>query len=260
MKKLQTLRNVHVIVTREEPPAGPLARAVAAYGAKVDVFPLVRHTPPVDEGPLFEAARNIRDFDGVLFTSARGVDAFTMALELVGGRYGATPVSCVGQSTADRARESGALVDRIARNTASEGLVKEFASEGSLRGRRFVYPCAEQARPVLAEGLRKLGAEVVEAPAYRTEAFGDPDALSALIRNADAILFCSPSATWKIGEIEDRAGLLANKAVGSMGPATTEALREVGIRPSFEPKDRTFEGMAEALSGYWMESGKGGQR
>lgn len=248
------LAGMTVLVTRDEEPGGPMSRSLAALGARTINLPLVRHVAPADTAPLHAAARTLFHFDWLVFTSARGVSGLMSVLPDLGMSWpGVAPkVGCVGASTAAEVERWGLVVDCLARNAGSEGLLDELRTLSIPAGARVLYPRAEDARPTLAAGLRAMGLDVTEVVAYRSETSAALAELRAALSKPSlkAVMFCSPSATHTLAGLEpdERRRLAEQFVVASMGPTTTDALRALGVVPRVEASERTFEGFARALA------------
>lgn len=248
-----------VLLTRDEDADGPLSMALRAQGANPLCLPLVRHMAVEDDSALRRAAQGA--FDWLVLTSARGVDALAGAL---GGSLAgiAAPVACVGQGTARRLEERGGRPALVPEEGTAAGLLRAFEQRGGLAGKRVLYPRADKAKPTLADGLHAMGAAVEETIAYRTVATAGAAEVMNELRSGrvDAVLFTSASAAEALGEAGD-AAVFRSVAVGAMGPTTASALRAAGIEPDFEPAERTFEGLVEALARHLaVTAGPGGQR
>ncbi|HEU4564610.1 MAG TPA: uroporphyrinogen-III synthase [Gemmatimonadaceae bacterium] len=122
-----------------------------------------------------------------------------------------------------------------------------------LRGRRVVVTRARDQAGELAARLEALGAEVVEAPAIRIEPLDQAPLRAALARLAeyDWLVVTSRNTVAMVGEalrasVRD-ARALAGVRVAAVGPATAEALRELGIVPAVVPERYVAEGVLEAL-------------
>jgi uroporphyrinogen III methyltransferase / synthase len=101
-----------------------------------------------------------------------------------------------------------------------------------------------QASP-LAARLRELGADVIEAPAIRTESLPAevPD-----LSGYDLLIASSPNGVRELfARIRD-ARSLAGLTVAAMGPGTARAFREHGIEADIVPRRSVAEGMVEALA------------
>jgi uroporphyrinogen III methyltransferase/synthase len=118
-----------------------------------------------------------------------------------------------------------------------------------LHGRTVAVTRARAQASPLAARLRALGAEVIEAPAIRTESleaelpgFDGYDLLVATSPNGVRELFARLEATGS------DARSLAGVRVAAMGPGTARAFRAHGIEADLVPERSVAEGMVEALA------------
>src|SRR5690606_41986792 len=104
-----------------------------------------------------------------------------------------------------------------------EALLDALERAGELSGKRILLPRAA-GRPVLPDGLRARGAEVVEVEAYRTvpETAGAAALRSRIAADAiDARTFTSPSA---VDRFADSVGAVSGGGRGAVrGPALGRA-------------------------------------
>ena len=118
-----------------------------------------------------------------------------------------------------------------------------------LHGKTVAVTRARAQASPLAARLRDLGADVIEAPAIRTESLraAVPD-LTAF----DLLVVSSPNGVRELFERLFEAGkdarALAGLRVAAMGPGTARALKEHGIEADIVPKRSVAEGMVEALA------------
>src|SRR5207237_10555234 len=127
---------------------------------------------------------------------------------------------------------------------------------GEVRGLRFLLPHADIGRELLADELRRQGAEVTEVVAYRTivaepEREGEPDIYRMLLeRRIDVVTFTSASAVRNFVQVvgaEQAADLLRTTAVASIGPVTAEAAEQFGIKTVIMPKEYTTPALVDAI-------------
>jgi uroporphyrinogen III methyltransferase/synthase len=114
-----------------------------------------------------------------------------------------------------------------------------------LHGRTVAVTRARAQASPLAARLRELGADVIEAPAIRTESLPAevPD-----LAQYDLLIASSPNGVRELfGRIRD-ARSLAGLTVAAMGPGTARALSERGIEADIVPQRSVAEGMVEALA------------
>jgi len=244
------LAGVGVVVTRDEPVDGPLARKLAAAGARVLAWPAVAIAPPADPAPLAGALSELETFDWLVVTSAHAVEA-------VAERRASLPshlrVAAVGDATAEAARRAGWRVDRVPSEFRGEALVEAFRAAGDARGARVLFPAADRALPTVPDGLAALGAEVVRVEAYRTAAAPlDAAACARAAATAPLVLtFASPSAVdglaGALGEAVF-AALVDGAATAVIGPTTAEALRRHGRAPDATAEPHTLDGLVAAAA------------
>lgn len=250
-----------VIVTRARHQSRALAEPLEALGAEVLAFPVIEQVDPEDWGPADLAIDHLGEYTWVVFTSANAVDRFLGRLEArTGGAsrqaFGAAQLAAVGSATAERLEERGLAVDVVPDDYRAEGLVEAFSAMGASAGWRVLVPRALEAREILPEALRRLGAVVDVAPVYRTVAC-EPDAvvLRRLADGVDAITFTSPSTFRHFvralctGGVEPDT-VLASTAIASIGPVTTDAVAAAGHRVAIEPAESTVPALVEAIAGY----------
>jgi uroporphyrinogen III methyltransferase/synthase len=111
--------------------------------------------------------------------------------------------------------------------------------------RRALVARAEEARDVLPDALRARGAEVEVLALYRTVAETPPSAALERVRAATYVTFTSASTVHflvdTIGSVGERSRLV------SIGPVTSEALREHGLEPHVEAEEHDIDGLVAAL-------------
>lgn len=247
------LAGARVLITRQEEIDEGLGTEIAKLGGVAIPLPLLRTAPPEDEAPLRVCVARASQYDWILFTSARGVDAFRDA----GGSdsaCGGAKLGAVGEGTARRLRGSIGRCDLAAETANGAGLASRLREAAvSLAGIRVLLPRAAEARPDLPRILRSEGAEVDEVVAYRTvPADVDPRPIARAMAagEIDAVALASGSAARafaaQFGESLRAAGERRPRIV-SIGPSTSVSLREVGINPDGEAVSPSWAELALAV-------------
>ena len=113
-----------------------------------------------------------------------------------------------------------------------------------LHGRTVAVTRARAQASALAARLRGLGAEVVEAPAIRTQPLEVelPD-----VRSYDLLCVTSPTGADQLFTHLRDARELAGVTVAAIGPGTARALRAHGVEADIVPDRAVAEGLVEAL-------------
>lgn len=222
---------VGIAVTRGEGPAGPLTTILKEMGAQVLHWGSIAFAPPEDPAPLMRALGRLAEFDWILFTSPRAVEAVT---ERVRALPGELRTAVVGPSTGAALREAGWPVHLLPEEGSGEGMVEAFRASGACQGARMLFPASAVARETVPEGLAALGARVERVTAYRMVILPlDGPACEAAFEAGEvqAVTFASPSAMKGLkeglGEPLFRR-MAAELPAAVMGGTTAAALEEEG--------------------------------
>jgi len=274
------LAGLTVAITRARAQASRLARALEALGAEVVQAPAIRirplpASPQGDDGsPTIDTAATIdpAPYDLVCLASANAVELLFERLDdrvhppgdarsLAHAR-----VAAIGPATARALAERGVVADVVPERAVAESLVQALAGTPV---RRALVARAREARDVLPEALRERGAEVDVVSLYETVAEPLDAGTLERLRAADYVTFTSSStvrflleAIAASGSVPAGAGasgerhgagaasegaLSARTRIVSIGPVTSEALRERGLQPHVEAERHDVDGLIEAL-------------
>lgn len=254
-----------IVVTRARRQASELVQRLRALGAEPLELPTIAVREPDTWDSLDRALGGIERYDWLLFTSANAVESFFGRLrargrdirDLKGVRLGA-----IGPGTARSLETLGMRVDLTPRQYIAEALADALANIG-VSGKRILIPRAREARDVLPERLRDLGAAVDVVVAYQTVASAvTPEEARALFSQGQvhAITFTSSSTVKNFVEIVGRANLdelLDGVAVACIGPVTGSSAKELGIPPDIVAKEYTIVGLVEALVDHFQAASGG---
>ncbi|HEV2487771.1 MAG TPA: uroporphyrinogen-III synthase [Terracidiphilus sp.] len=242
-----------VLVTRAAHQAGKLSDGLRALGAEPVEVPVLEIRPPASFDALDEALRQLNLYDWLILTSANTVRAFekrALELELRLEPRASLKIAAIGDATAAAARKAGFAVTLVPESYVAESLTKGLT--GMVSGRRVLLARAAIARDVIPSVLRKAGAEVDVVDAYRkVMPEGAPEQLSrALAAGIDAATFTSSSSATHLADAARAAGTkfpFAGVAAVSIGPITSQTLRELGWEPAVEASVSDIPGLIEAL-------------
>lgn len=245
-----------IVVTRARAQASELAAALESLGAEVITAPVIRTRSLADSEPMRHAVREVAQVHWILFTSVNGVDAFLDALAGEGldvRVLAKAKLAAIGPATAERLMTRGLRADLVPATFVAEALLDALIATDDVAGRTFLLPRADLARPMLAEGLRARGGTVIEVDAYRTEAGGDlPPELVARLADGtiDLVTFSSSSTVRNFVDAlpaDRRADLIPRLSAASIGPVTSETLREMGIAIAITAAESTIPGLVMAI-------------
>ena len=248
-----------ILVTRPQAQAAELVDRLEAMGAETIEAPMIRIAPPDDYSPLDEACARAGTFDWIVLSSANAADVFMERLLNGPGDARAlagVTLCAVGSATAERLARHGLKVDVMPDEYRAEALLAALTARGPVRGRKVLLPHGDIGRELVAEELRKHGAEVTEVIAYRTmmtepEREGGPDIYRMLLdQRIDVVTFTSASAVRNFVKIlgaEPAADLLRTTLVACIGPVTTDAAAQHQIKTSIQPSEYTIPALVDAI-------------
>ncbi len=226
-----------VAVTRARAQASPLAARLRALGATVVEAPAIR-IEPIDA-----TLPDLSGFDLLCVTSPNGARRLLECCRDARDLHG-PPIAAIGPGTADALRERGVVADIVPERAVAESLVDALA-ERPLH--RVLIARAERARETLPDALRARGAEVEIMALYRTVAEPLDERAREEALGADYLTFTSASAVGFFVESAGRDALRPDQRVVSIGPITSDALREHGLHPHIEATEHTPDGLVAAL-------------
>ena len=256
-----------ILVTRPKDQSMELVERLEAMGAEAIEAPMIRILPPEDYGPLDEACAGAGDFDWIVFSSANAVDVFMERL-LAGPKdlraLGGVKLCGVGPATAEHLADYGLKVDLTPPEYRAEAVLRALSDRGDVTGLKVLLPHADIGRELLADELRKQGADVTEVVAYRTIAVeadreGEPDIYRMLLeRSIDVVTFTSASAVRNFVRIlgaEPAADLLGTTVVACIGPVTADAAAQSNVTTTIQPANYTIPALVDAIAKYFDTRG-----
>jgi len=236
-----------------------MGKLIASYGGEAVVAPSMREIPLETNTAALAFARSLEagGFDMVIFLTGVGARALARVVEtiypleeyLVALRKiavvarGPKPVAVLREWNVPIA------VTAPEPNTWRELLraLDENAAAWPLNGKRVAVQEYGVSNPELLAGLAERGAQVTSVPVYEWALPADTgplrSAITAIVRNEiDVILFTTATQAdhllqiaVEMNEKSALLGALSRMMVASIGPTTSERLREFGMTPDLEP-------------------------
>jgi uroporphyrinogen III methyltransferase/synthase len=250
------LAGLTVAVTRARAQASGLAARLRELGAEVVQAPVVRTRPL--PGPALDVA----PYDLVCVTSPNAADELFARL-LAGGRdaraLAGTRIASIGPGTTRALLTHGISAEIEPERFVAEGLVEALAE---IPAERVLVARARGGRELLPDALRARGVEVDVLDLYETLVEPLDAATLARATAADYVTFTSGST---VRNFLDAAGVGGGRAadgddggsarevlspqtrVVSIGPVTSETLREHGLTVDVEAAEHDIDGLLQAL-------------
>lgn len=252
-----------IVVTRARVQASDLVARLNGLGAHCLEYPTIEVVPPEDGTPLETAIRDLAAYDWLIFTSVNGVKYFFERLFALGRDVRAlhhVRTAVIGPATAEALRGQGVRSDILPASYRAEAVVAAFADQ-EVAGRRILLPRAAEARPILPEKLRRMGAKVDEIAAYRTRpVVAGAAELAQHLEDGrvDLVTFTSSSTVRNFYSLLPAAGreaLVRNLRTASIGPITTDTAEKLGFTVSVTADEYTIPGLCEAIQAYFGREG-----
>lgn len=226
----------------------PERKKLEGFGAEVVELPMIEIAPPSDHGPILEAVREISTFDWIVFTSPNGVSAFFRFLG--NDRRGALRAhfACVGAETQRMLCEEGYQASIVPKEFLTRQLGTELAKNYDLHGKKVMLARAEEADRKITEILRSGGAEVIEAPVYRTIRKEVSSGIDFSLDGITDITITSPSiveavvSNFGVDEITSR-----KIRIHCIGPVTRDKAVKLGLRVDTTAAVHTIDGLVDSL-------------
>ena len=253
------LMGKRIVVTRAREQASELVKVLSDLGAECLECPTIKVVPPDDWKPLDTAIENLSSYDWLIFTSVNGVNFFFERLFKQNRDVRALSnlrTASIGPATAKRMFDFGLKSDIVPKNYMAESVIEAFAQE-DIKGKRVLLPRAKEARPILPVELAKMGAEVNEVTAYRTEEVRDNvDILMTGLEQGtvDLITFTSSSTVKNFHALIPPAkfnDLMKGVTIAAIGPITADTAKELGIDIHIIAKSYTIPGLCDAIKEFY---------
>jgi uroporphyrinogen III methyltransferase/synthase len=245
-----------MVVTRTREQASQLSEQLRERGAEVLEIPTIKIQPPDDRAQLIDALQGLGEYDWLIFTSPNGVtvffDYFFKAYDDIRA-LGNLRLAAVGPATAAKLRELHLRVDVMPDQYVGKKIGAALREYESVDNLRILIARAQVADPDLPKHLEELGGIVDDIPVYKTvPEIEDRDGAAARLAEAGAdwITFTSSSTVENFHARFPLPELLRQFPgirLASIGPETTKAIVALGLKPAFEAKPHTIEGLIRGL-------------
>ena len=247
------------VLSLESRRAAEMAKLIAKYGGEPMVAPSMREVPLESNTEALAFARTLEagGFDMMIFLTGVGTRALARVVETL---YPAEqfvdslrkiPVIARGPKPVAALRELGIPVAlTVPEPNTWRDLLRALDDKSDtlpLRGRRIALQEYGASNAALLQGLVDRGALVTRVPVYQWALPENTAPLRAAVEaiargEVDVVLFTTSIQVVHLMQVAEKMSLkdavregVVRMLTGSIGPVTSEALREHGIVPDFEP-------------------------
>jgi len=243
-----------ILVTRARHQAGQLSAELAKLGAEAIEVPAIEIVPPVSFEPLDAALLGLGRYAWLIVASAnavRVIEERSAALNLSPDSFSHLRIAAIGGTTALALEQAGMAASITPKAYVAESLLESLADQA--RDAHVLIVRAAVARDVIPEALKERGARVEVVEAYRTVVpESSVEMMASLLAGKlpDAATFTSSSTVTNFFHLLHAAGYEQRPdgmPAVSIGPITSQTLREHGWERAAEAEPHDVAGLAAAV-------------
>ena len=244
---------LRVLVGRAKGQAKILSELLSEFGATLTEIPFIEIRPPKSWNDLDRALGTLSSYDWLILTSVNGVHALFSRmryLRISNSQLAKLQIAAIGPATKAALEKRGVKVAVTPPEFIAEAVVE--ALRGRVVGKKVLLVRAQEARDVIPRELANAGAQVDVVAAYQTvlPAASRPR-LRKLLRDPKSrphvIAFTSSSTVRNFMKLASGLPLDGIHFV-SIGPVTSNTMREVGLAPHAQAREYTMAGLIGAIA------------
>ncbi|XP_063291147.1 uroporphyrinogen-III synthase [Pelobates fuscus] len=254
------------VLLLKDPKGGDLAsdpyvKELSTHGVQATLIPVLSFTF-VSLEDFFDKLSHPENYDGLIFTSPRAVEAIKLCLEkpnnkevwehCLKDKWNSKPVYVVGKATAALVAEIGLLSEGEESGNA-EKLADHICSKGTVPSTPILFPCGSLKREVLPKRLKEKNVPLETITVYQTTQHPDIQATLTHYFTKEGIpasvVFFSPSGVkYCLKFLQQLANDQFKKIkFAAIGPTTAEAMIAEGVCVSCTAENPTPEHLAQGL-------------
>lgn len=250
-------------VTRSRSPKSLLAEELRSRGSMVIEFPTIKIVPQSDPESLFRSLEPLSQYEWIIFSSPTGVEHFFSMIVSGHGdsrNLSGTKIAARDSSTARSLRKYGIHADFQNKSISTESMVKDIIKSYSLKDKKVLIPQKTEMLPNMVSLFVSAGAHVHCEEVYHiTNPDGPPpEFLEHVAENLlDGICFTSSASVINfctLLDITDLAAVNNRYHLFSIGPITSDKIREYNGTVALEAEKHSIVGLADAVSDYYTRS------
>ncbi len=252
MKKPLFGRNI--VVTRDVPGNAGFAAKIIKHAGNPIEFATIRIKPLTQTSQFLQTLAKLAEYDWIIFTSANGVSIFLdclRSLQKDSRVFGPAKIAAIGSETAAKLDEFSIKADFVPTVFTGKELGKQLIGFANLKGKKILLLRSQLASDELGELLEQAGAKVDNVAIYTvvTEKSECKWLTEKIAEGAvDWLTFASPSSV-KGFFAQIRSDLVnsSNVKVASIGPVTSQHLKNLGVRVDVTAREHTTDGLLAAI-------------
>ena len=245
-----------IVVTRDARGNAESAEKVINRGGKPIELSTIRIVPLTEKTGFISTLTRFGQYDWVVFTSRNGVNILFEVLGKLGKDarvFASVKVAAIGPQTAGALAEFGIRPELVPGVFTAKELGRELIALASLEEKKILLLRSRSASKDLPALLEKAKAVVDDVAVYDAVPMkSDCAMLQEQIAGGkvDWLTFASPSeARMFFQQVPVEIVNSSRTKVASIGPVTSEQLRQLGIAADIEASEHTVDGLLAAIEG-----------
>jgi len=252
MKKPLFGRNI--VVTRDRCGNADFAAKIVKHAGNPIQFPAIKLKPLTSSNRFLRALAKLSEYDWIIFTSANGVSIFFDCLQSLkkdSRVFASAKIAAIGSETAAKLNEFSIKADFVPAVFTSNELGKQLIGFTNLKGKKVLLLRSQLASNELGELLEQAGAQLDDIAVYtvvteKSECKWLKEKISR--SEIDWLTFASPSSVKGFfAQIQSDLVNSSNVKVASIGPVTSQQLKNLGIRVDVTAEEHTTDGLLAAI-------------
>lgn len=245
-----------IVVTRDRRGNSDFAAKIIRRSGNPVEFPTIKIEPLTQTNKFLQALAKFPGYDWIIFTSPNGVRIFFDCLHGLAKDarvFASAKIAAIGAQTAANLAEFGIHPDFVPDVFTGKELGNQLIAHANLHGKEILLLRSQLASNELVDLLQHAGADVDNAPLYTVAAEkSESNSLTEKINDGaiDWLTFTSPSCVRAFFEqIPPDLVNSGNVRVASIGPVTSEQLKNIGVRIDIQAAEHTINGLLAAIEG-----------
>jgi len=243
-----------IVVTRDRRGNADFAAKIIRRAGNPVEFAAIKIEPLTDTNLFLQTLARLSEYDWIIFTSPNGVAVFFDCLRNLSKDarvFASAKVAAIGGETAAKLAEFGIKADFVPTVFTGRDLAKQLLGFTNLQSRKVLLLRSQLASNDLVDLLQQAGAEVENVPVYTAvKEKSDCAWLTDKISGGaiDWLTFTSSSCVRAFFE-QIAPGIInsSNVKVASIGPVTSEKLKNLGVGVDVQAVEHTTDGLLDAI-------------
>lgn len=247
------LHGKKILVTRARSQSSKVVEKIYELGGTPVEFPVIKIKDLSQDPSIIEEIKKVKEYNYFIFTSQNGVKLFfdrMFSLGLDTRALGGAKIVAIGRVTAKELEKYHLHADIIPEDYIAEGIYEELKDILTSED-KILLPRAKESRDFLVEELGKL-AQIKEIKIYETiigEGLEDVECVKTLLnkKEIDYITFTSSSTVKNLVKILGAAEILKNHKLISIGPITSNTIKDFGLEVYGEAEKYDIDGVLKVI-------------